>query len=175
MKTKNRHQQTSSTSTKAPAASEQPPESSNGNKKEKDRIQLSFDVNENGAPDYSSMREKTRERLRQIISDPKFAEEIGIPSPAAIHPEVQVFHPAMVGAMYDMMGAIEAAVIPMFFPKVPHVIAKQVFTYTPTEKEMLNGPTTRVLNKYAAEWMIKYQDEIALAGMLVSLTVGKVN
>jgi hypothetical protein len=152
-------------------AKEQAAASSNGNKKE--RVTFSFDVDESGSPDFSSMRDKTKERVKQFFTDPKIAEQFGA-RPGAAAPEVQIFHPAMVSGLYDMLGAIEATVAQRY-GKIPQHIAKQVFTYTPAEKDALAGPTVRVLNKYAAEWMIRFQDEIALATILISLTVAKVN
>jgi|SRR5579859_1963651 len=134
---------------------------------------FSFPLTPEGKIDFSSMRDKSREKMKSLLSDPEVAQILGgSASPAA---EVQMFHPAIVSGLYDMVGVMEATMLPMFFPKVPPEIFKQVFTYTPQEKELLIPPTTRVLNKYAASWMIKYQDEIALGTLLVSMTVAKVN
>jgi len=138
----------------------------------KERINLSFDIKADGTPDYSSMRQSTREKLRTVFSDPALADFIGAPRVAEV--EVQIFHPAMISGMYDMLGAVEA-MLAQRVGKIPETIAKRVFTYTSAEKDALAGPTVRVLNKYAAAWMIKYQDEIALATLLGSLTVAKVN
>lgn len=160
------------TQTAAPAsAPATAPESSNG--KPKDRFQISFDLNEDGTPDFSAMRGKTKEKVRQFFTDPKIAAEFGS-KPADTSPQVQIFHPAMISSMYDMLGTLEA-IAAQRWGKIPPQIAKQVFTYTETEKEALTGPTIRVMNKYAAEWMIKYQDEIALATLLIALTTAKVN
>jgi hypothetical protein len=146
-------------------------EESNGNKP-KERFQLSFDLNEDGTPDFSAMRGKTKEKVRQFFSDPRIAAEFGAsPAPTA---EVQIFHPAMISGMYDMLGTLESLAAQRW-GKIPEPVARQVFKYTDAEKNALSGPTLRVMNKYAADWMIKYQDEIALATLLVSVTVAKVN
>lgn len=149
---------------------ETPVEQTNGNKP-KERVTISFDVDEGGSPDFSSMRGKTKERVKQFFSDPKIASEFG--TRTAI-PEVQIFHPAMISGMYDMLGTLEA-VAAQRWGNIPEPVAKQVFKYTPEEKEALAGPTIRVLNKYVSEWMIKYQDELALASLLIAVTVAKVN
>ena len=137
----------------------------------KERFQLSFDLNEDGSPDFSAMRERTKEKVREFFSDPKMASAFGT---KAAQPDIQIFHPAMVAAMYAVLGSVEAMAITRL-TKIPEPVAKQVFTYSKEEIDALSGPTIRVLNKYAADWMIKYQDEIALAGLLVSITVAKVN
>lgn len=169
------------------AEPEKPPEStaaSNGAEPHvegKDRFNLSFDLNADGAPDFSSMREKTKERARQFFSDPKMAEAFGVKPVAQATAVVDYFpmapgekYPAVIGSMYNTIGVIES-LLAQRFAKIPEPIARRVFTYTDEEKMVLAGPTSRVLNKYMPLWLIKYQDEIALANLLISITVAKVN
>jgi hypothetical protein len=130
---------------------------------------IAIPIKESGAIDFDMMRESTKQKLRDAIAS---TPELRPTEPTA--QQIQIFHPAMISGMYDMLGAIESAGAQRFW-KIPEPVAKQVFTYSPTEKDALSGPTIRVLNKYAAEWMIKYQDEIALATLLTSLTISKVN
>lgn len=154
---------------------ENPEESGAVNEPSKrERFQMGFDLDEDGMPDFSSMRDKTKERLRTFFYNPKSAFVLGAKDPTPAAAEVQIFHPSMVAGMYAMVGALESMAV-QHFGNVPESIAKQVFTYTSAEVEALTGPTVRVLNKYAADWMIKYQDELALATMLLAMTVAKVN
>lgn len=174
MKTKNRQTRTqpaTETFTVGPDPVSTPEEVSNGHKK--DRLQFAFDLDEKGIPDFSSMREGTRKKVREIFNNPEFANAVGAKPASA--PQPQIFHPIMIGGMYDVIGAIEATIIPKIFKECSPIVAKQVFTYTAEEKAALEGPTIRVLNKYVAEWMIRFQDEIALAMILTSLTITKVN
>jgi len=150
-----------------------PEDDPKSNGKTKDRMAFSFDVLEDGSPDLGSMREKTKDRLRQIFNDPKMAEAFGS-SRVNQSPPVQIFHPAMVDSIYSLFGAIEALVAMRFF-EVPEPIAKRIFTYSPTEKEALADPTLRVMNKYASGWFQKYQDEVALVGLLATFTIAKIN
>lgn len=148
-------------------------ESTNGNKPT--RLNLSFDLDENGLPDFSRMHDRTKSKAKEFFNDPKMRDAFGVrQEQAPLNAEVQIFHPAMISGLYDMLGSIEAMAAERW-GKIPGPVAKQVFTYTSAEKEALSGPTIRVLNKYVADWMIRYQDEIALATLLVSLTVAKVN
>jgi hypothetical protein len=128
---------------------------------------LQVSLKEDGSIDWDTMRESTKEKVKQMI------RSSGIPG-NGVQAEAQMFNPQMVSGMYDMLGAIEATVAQRF-GKIPPHIAKQVFTYTSAEKQSLEGPTIRVLNKYIPDWMIKYQDEIALASTLIALTTAKVN
>jgi hypothetical protein len=139
--------------------------------KRKERFQLSFDINEDGSPDLSSLRESTRDKVKQFFGNPKIAALFDVKPQ---QPEVQVFHPAMISGMYDLVGAIESWAVEKYWA-IPQPICKHVFTYSPEEKRALEGPTVRVLNKYAADWMIKYQDEISLATLLLSITIAKIN
>lgn len=141
------------------------PESSNGFK-----AKIAVPLNDDGSFDLDGMREKTREKLKHAIgSTPGLREESGTPPV-----EVQVFPPQVVWAMYGALGAFEAMLAQRAL-KIPKNVADKVFMYTPEEMHLLTPPTVRVLSKYAADWMIKYQDEIALATLLTSITVAKVN
>jgi hypothetical protein len=132
------------------------------------RPKIAVPIKEDGTFDLDAMREATKEKLRAAI-----AGTPGINPPQATTPG-QMFPPQVVWAMYGALGAIESMVAQRM-GKVPKEIADRVFTYSPQELELLTPPTSRVLQKYAGEWLIKYQDEIALATLLTSITIAKVN
>lgn len=136
----------------------------------KERFAISFDLNDDGSPDLSSMRDTTKKRVQEFFGDSRMAAAFGA-KPAV--PAVEVINPFMVASLYNLLGAVEAAVFGSYM-KIPEPIAKQAFTYTPAEVNALTGPTVRVINKHAADWMIKWQDEIALSGMLLTMTVAKI-
>lgn len=129
---------------------------------------ISLPINEDGSFDFSTMREATKERLRAAVASSPSLFPSSAPS------EVMLFPPQVIAVMYGAIGATES-MLAQRMGKIPKQIADSVFTYTPQELELLYPPTARVLQKYASEWMIKYQDEIALATLLVSMTVAKVN
>lgn len=176
MKTKKRPSPKSESFTVGPVPEPEPirEENSETTKPVRERFQMSFDLNEDGSPDLTPMRERTKERVREFFSDPRMAAAFGVKPVTAAGPEVQIFHPMMVAGMYSVLGSVETMVA-IRMGHIPEHIARQVFTYSANEVEVLTGPTVRVLNKYAAEWMIKYQDEIALATLLISMTINKVN
>lgn len=134
---------------------------------QKVKPKISIPINEDGSFDFTSMRDATKERLRAAVaSSPSL-----FPSGPA---EVMMFPPQVINVMYGAIGATES-MLAQRMGKIPKPIADQVFSYTPQELELLYPPTAKVLQKYASEWMIKYQDEIALATLLTSMTVAKVN
>lgn len=144
-------------------------EPTNGFKK--DRFQLSFDLDGDGNPDLAGMRESTRVKVKEFFSNPKMAAAFGS-KPAGLDATPKV-HPAAVRGLYFTLGSIEAMITPLIIKQIKPDVARQVFMYTDKELEALEGPTVAVLNKYA-DWFIKYQDEIALATMICTMTMNKV-
>lgn len=128
---------------------------------------ISIPINEDGSFDFSTIREATKERLRVAVA----ATPSLFPSVSA---ETVLFPPQVIHAMYGAIGAVES-MLAQRMGKIPKPIADQCFAYTSNELELLYPPTAKVLQKYASEWMIKYQDEIALATLITTMTITKVN
>ena len=127
-------------------------------------------LNDDGSMDTAAMREGTREKLRQAVaSTPMFSAPGNGPQV-----EVQIFNPMMIEGMYNLLGSLECVAFQKAFPVIPPTLIRQVIPYTPQEKAALVPPTVRVLNKHANAWMIKWQDELALGTLLLSMTVNKV-
>jgi hypothetical protein len=149
-----------------PNEPEKPEESASGYRP---GSKISIPLKEDGTLDLDSMRDKTTERLRAAIAGtPAFMPPA---SGQTVSPPIP---PEMIGAFYMGVGAVES-IVAQWFGKVPKHIADRVFTYTPTELTLLTPPTTRVFAKYASGWFLKYQDEIVLTGLLLSVTLSKVN
>jgi|SRR5208283_1210294 len=131
---------------------------------------MQIPLKEDGSIDLDSMRPSSVDKLKTAVSSTP-----GIAG-SGFNPEVQgnMFPPQMVAMLYGMIG-VASSLVAQKWGKIDKGIADRCFTYTPQEIEMLTGPTSRVLSKYATDWMIKYQDEIALLGLLTTITVGKVN
>lgn len=137
----------------------------------KNRFNLSFDLNADGSPDFSSIREGTKERVKEFLTDEKMRSAFG--ANTARPDTAQKVHPAAVKGLYFTLGMIEATVIPLFFKEIKPEIARGVFIYTEQELTLLEPPTVAILNKYA-DWFLKWQDEIALVTILSSITVQKI-
>jgi len=135
-----------------------------------DISRLSFAVDAGGNVMWDRMRGKTKEELKRIISSPETAKALGLDTPAA--QPVEVFDPAWTGSLYDAIGKLEAWGASKLY-KIPADIADQAFTYSEAEKAKLAGPTAKVINKYAAVWMVQFKDEIALAFLIVTITAVK--
>lgn len=128
-------------------------------------------LKEDGSIDLDSMRDSTQAKLKEALGKtPAFKQEKA-PTPDVV---VEVFHPEMVKGLYSLLGSIES-MMAQKYGKISPDVARKVFAYTDPEIAALKGPTVRIMNKYAADWMIKYQDEITLFSLLGSMTVAKVN
>jgi hypothetical protein len=124
---------------------------------------ISIPLTADGQIDYSSMREKTRQKVKELIGEREATQTKEI---------VEVFDPAWVGSLYDSLGKLEQFAVTKMY-KIHPEDAERAFTYSQAEKEKLAGPTAKVINKYAAVWMVQFKDEIALAFLLVTLTTVK--
>jgi hypothetical protein len=145
----------------------------NNTSEQGERVVIAYFQDDAGKPDISRMRPIIRERLKALVTDSSVIKQLGIEKRDAAAPEIQVFDPTWCGTLYDAVGSIEALFAQKMYELSPET-AKQIFTYSAAEKEKLAGPTTKVMNKYAAQWMIQFKDEIALAMLLFSLTAAKV-
>jgi hypothetical protein len=126
---------------------------------------ISIPLNKDGQIEWDSMRGSTQAKVRALMG-----EGSGKPDPSSA--PVEVFDAAWTGTMFDMVGKIEAFAAMKLYKFSPEV-AEKAFTYTPAEKEKLAVPTARVINKYAPVWLEKFKDEIALAGLFVTITAMK--
>lgn len=130
---------------------------------------ISIALNDDGTIDIDSMRAATVEKLRQAV-----AGTPGIAPSFNTGGAVTEFPPMLIYSLYGGLGQLEA-MIAHNLGKIPREIAEAVFPYNEQELNILVPPTSRVLSKYASDWMIRYQDEIALVGLLATITLKKIN
>lgn len=128
---------------------------------------ISFPLDKDGKPDWDKMHGKTREKVKSLLGDSSAVKTSGVPQPV-----VEVFDPAWTGTLYDVIGKITSFASVKIYGLSPE-IAEQAFSYSVAEKDKLAGPTARVINKYAPVWLEQYKDEIALAGLFVTITAIK--
>jgi hypothetical protein len=124
---------------------------------------LSIPLTADGQIDYDSMREKTRQKVKDLIGGPRDA------SPKPI---VEVFDPAWTNALLDTLGKVESFAAVQVLKMTPE-IAEKAFSYNEMEKAKIGVPLAKVINKYAPVWMEQYKDEIALAMLFVTITAVK--
>lgn len=134
---------------------------------------FSFYLGPDGKIAWEKMREKTRREFDDFLRRPDVAEKFGPKGVDSPNQPPPMFPPESLGIFFNILGGIEAFGAHRFAGISPD-IAKRVFTYTDTERELLGPPLCKVLNKYIPAWMVKYQDEILLASLFLSITAQKI-
>lgn len=133
---------------------------------------LSVPVLDGGSKiDWEHMRESNKEQVKKALAawlnDADLAKTLGFEKPL-----VQVFSPSWCDTIYDTIGNLEV----MMAPKLFGVTIEQagILRYSEAEKDQLREPTARVINKYVPVWLAKFEDEIKLGMLLVSISFVKI-
>jgi len=136
-------------------------------KAEGDRLNIPLD--KDGRIDFGSMRDKTREKVKKIVSDPATARELGLDTA----PAVQTIPRELVMLLVTAIGQLDLILIQRTTQADPRIVAV-VGSFTPEEGEAIAGPLENVLNKYTPAVFNRYGDEVALAGVLLMVTLKKI-
>jgi|SRR5882672_1002261 len=131
---------------------------------------LSVQLDAQGAIDFERMRPDTREKLRAALerSGPG-AFGLRATASAVSGPVVESFPPEMAEVIYDSLSSL---LVGLARRGGHSAESAGVLAFTPQEKQALVPPTVAVLNKYNAS-LGKYQEEITLGILLVTITSGK--
>lgn len=134
------------------------------------RVSITLDAN--GRPDLESMRDGTTAHLRAWLSDPSLAAQLGIgAAPAGGDPG------AVAGLIaLPVLSLLSQAQALLFVRTIKGATPEQALIaarYSPDEQAALLPLIQKVINKYTAGWVGKYQDELALAGTVVLMGVSK--
>lgn len=122
---------------------------------------LSIELNDDGSIAWNSMRETNVIELRNLFQRAEVKEEFKDKAP-------QLFTPETCYGFYDLLGKMMAYGATRW-KGIPSDISNEAFTFTDADKKLLADPTIKVLNKHAPLWALKYQDEITLG--FVALTI----
>lgn len=133
---------------------------------------------ETGRPAWESVTAETRARWREIICLPETAKALEldrVQSLDAAPPVQPAITPLAVASFYDYLS-MGQAYLAGFMYKIPAEIAMQFLVYSAEEKKELEAPTQRILEKYGADFLARYADEINLGFILARhATVGVQN
>jgi hypothetical protein len=132
---------------------------------------LSVQLNADGTIAWDRVQTKNRERLRVALGDPTIAAQLGVsPVHVAAAPSAEQMDPAVVNVLYLGIGSILVGVARAAGYPDDQAAGLQ---FTPSEVKNLEGPTAKVLAKYASA-LGKYEDEIMLGFVLTSVVGSKV-
>lgn len=131
------------------------------------RVLISIPVNDDGSPDWSRVKDKTRDKFREICADPSTQSLLG-KEEAEAAPAPKELADAAVGMYFQTMAMTFAVT-----KKIPLPLASQLFRLTNEEHEKLDPLAQQVLGKYLPEWLARFGPEIALTKVLIDVTLIK--
>lgn len=138
----------------------------------KSRLRFSMTLNDDGTPDFTSMREGTRAQFAGYLRDPKIKAQLGMTEAAELPPPITEQDIRM---LYAMLGPVEAYAVALAL-HAPIALAQKVFLYTEDDLAQLVPVTQALANKYAAYLgnYLKWKEEIAFAGVFFMVTRQKI-
>jgi hypothetical protein len=130
---------------------------------------LGIQLGPDGRIEWDRLRDRTREELRIMLSDPRIAAELGATGVSSAAPEM--IDGATVGMLYGALGALMVGAA-----KAAGYPDDQALTlnFTAAEKAELLAPTAKVLSKYTGA-LGRWEDEIMLSFALGSVVFSKVS
>lgn len=131
---------------------------------------LSLPLDKDGRVRLDSMRESSKDKLKGLLADTALAKSLGLSSSAAgpgLTPDLM--YPLVAG-----LSIIETLIVGKA-TGAPREIVNRVVPYSREEADLLAPALAKVLDKYAGAFLGKYQEEAALAGLLISITFLKVS
>lgn len=140
--------------------------------KKRELNRLTINLDDNDKPDFSAMRDKTRDKLKSLIQDPGVAKELGITRDEA-PARSNVLPPFVKTAAVRMLSQLDTLIVARV-TQAPPAIVLAVAPYTPEEQAMIAEPLENVLNKYGGKLLSRWGDEVALAGLLAMITMTKI-
>jgi hypothetical protein len=138
------------------------------------RRNITLQLEESGAPKWESVTEKNRQAWREILAHPSTVEALGLTpgaGPALASPALPPAAP--ISAALDALAWAEAFACAKLI-KVSFDEAVRVLTFSADEKALLIPPAQEVAAKYLGAALEKYGAESALALLLLSISLRKV-
>jgi hypothetical protein len=148
-----------------------PPAAPEPDKVKSENDRLTIPIGKDGRPDFDAMRDKTKERVRKLVSDPEVARRLGINADAA--PAVSVLPPVFVYALLTAVNQLETIIVARI-TDAPMNVVLPITHFTPEEKQAISEPLDKVLNKYGGALIGRWGDEIGLLVVLTAITMQKV-
>lgn len=134
---------------------------------------LAIPLDAEGRVLVENMRESSKEKLKSLFSDAKLARELGVSATdnvaAAPGLRPELMYPLIHGlSFFDML-------IVARFTRAPREIIERVVPYSQEEAGLLAPALSAVIDKHGGgTFLAKYREEIDLGGLLVAMTLHKV-
>lgn len=132
----------------------------------------SFNLTPAGLPDLERMHADSRAQLAGWFADAGFARTLGVAPPAQSVAEGAAVAQLMVTPLLTALGQLQALILQRI-TNAPGDLALQVSTYTPQEQAAIGPLVNALIEKHSGGWLSRYGQELALAGILLSLGAQK--
>lgn len=135
---------------------------------------VTLPIDDKGLLDVERMQGRSKERVREWLSNPSVIAKLGIvtpPSAPASHASADVLPDALIHSLVNTIGQLSSAVIEKVYGCTPEQAV--LMQFTPSERDAITPPLKTVLNKYGSTVLLKYGDEIALVAILGSTIANK--
>jgi hypothetical protein len=132
------------------------------------KILISIPTDAEGKPDFSKVRDKTASRVRELFNAPETKVFLGEKGAGELIP----VSPLLTNALLSSFFQVEAVFFAWRY-KIELKEANEIFKLTPAEHEQIEPALNNVLAKHGPEFLKKYQDELALAFLLVNISQAK--
>jgi hypothetical protein len=128
-----------------------------------------------GKVQWDRMQKKTKEQLKEILTNPEISKLLGSPLPKEVH---NIFDPSWSGGVLDALALIERVIAQKFF-KISSEAAGKAFKFTESDKATVSPFLANVINKYAEKYELNFlrdfKDEIGLVVILSAMTQAKIS
>jgi len=133
---------------------------------------LSFTLTDESRPRvaWDRLRDKTRDQLRIIASDPEFTKRLGLEAPS-VSPFASPakMDPHVIGMLYGALGSLLVATAGRMGYPADQALTMQ---FSSNERAALYDPTSKVLAKYTSA-LGRWEDEILLTIAIGSVIAAK--
>ena len=133
---------------------------------------ISLKLKDDGLVDWESHRGDTKEKIiKAFANDPEALKLIGMQSP--LLPDGQGWSEENAKVALETLATVDAWIVSFVLKtalKMPldPVVQAKAFKFTEPQLKEMAPRAARVANKYSSSAILKYQDEIALAGMFAT-------
>lgn len=134
---------------------------------------LAIPLDSEGRVLLDNMRESSREKLKELLSNRDLATKLGIGAAESASAPSMALPPQLMYPLISGLSIFEVLIVAKA-TNAPRDIVERVVPYSRDEAMLLAPALAGVLEKYSGQFLVKYQEEAALAALLVSMTVNKI-
>jgi hypothetical protein len=135
------------------------------------RLSIPFD--KDGIVLLDNMRDKTRAKLKELLTDEKLASALGVNAGDGASASGMALPPEMMYPFVSGLSIIEVLIVAKS-TNAPREMVERIAPYSREEANQIAPLLAKILHKYAGGVLSKYGEEATLAFLLVTMTTAKI-